>query len=94
MVLQRRESRPATSNELSVFYKQYLDSSLERHARYNRALWQSNARMLVLAARAELHALKRVAGNTVAGLDMWWARVGQTIVRVGGGYRAQGITFR
>ncbi|KAJ3150223.1 Apoptogenic protein 1, mitochondrial [Geranomyces variabilis] len=92
--VQSLESRPATPHELSVFYKQYLDSSFERHARYNRALWQSNARMLVLAARAELCALKRVAGNTVAGLDLWWARVGHTIVRVGGGYRAQGITYR
>ncbi|KAJ3011399.1 hypothetical protein HKX48_006856 [Thoreauomyces humboldtii] len=92
--VQDRENRPATPHELSVFYKQYLDTSLSRHTVYNGQLWKENLRMLNVAARAEVARSWRIANRTAGGLDAWWSRVGQTIVRIGGGHRAQGITFR
>ncbi|TPX62180.1 hypothetical protein PhCBS80983_g00695 [Powellomyces hirtus] len=90
----RKHNRSATPHELSTFYKQYLDTSFDRHAQYNKALWKENTRMLALGLRAELSGLWRATGQIMLGLDMWWHRMSQTIVRVGGGHRAQGITFR
>ncbi|KAI8822182.1 uncharacterized protein EV422DRAFT_525973 [Fimicolochytrium jonesii] len=90
--IHRTHNRPATANELSIFYKQYLDNSLERHSEYNRAWWKENTRMLLPALQAEMSALRRTVG--LGDIERWWRKVGHTIVRIGGGYTAQGVTFR
>eukprot|EP00842_Homolaphlyctis_polyrhiza_P002723 jgi/Hompol1/3451/HPOL_001583-RA len=45
---------PATPEQLSVFYKEYLNNSYARHAEYNRELWRLNAAMLIPGIQAEL----------------------------------------
>ncbi|KAI9009695.1 hypothetical protein BC832DRAFT_613908 [Gaertneriomyces semiglobifer] len=86
--------RQPTPSELSVFYKDYLNASLERHAAYNSLWWKENTRMLLPALRAELCSLRTSMGPIMHGVDAWWQRLGHAIVRMGGGYRAQGITVR
>ncbi|KND04898.1 uncharacterized protein SPPG_08856 [Spizellomyces punctatus DAOM BR117] len=92
--IRKTHDRLPTSTELSSFYKEYLNASYERHARYNSDWWKENTQMLIPAFRAEMSALMRSAGTTMMALDAWWQRMGHAIVRVGGGYRAQGVTMR
>ncbi|KAI9102723.1 hypothetical protein DFS34DRAFT_692255 [Phlyctochytrium arcticum] len=85
--LMEASGRPATPTELSQFYQQYLNESYSRHRAYNAAWLQENFNMLRSALAAEL----AVLGHTT---ETWWLRFGHSIIRVGGGFRAHGVTVR
>ncbi|KAG0324227.1 hypothetical protein BGZ99_002059 [Dissophora globulifera] len=45
-------NQPVTTEELSVFYKDFLDRAYDRQMRYNRQWWVENVGMLLPAAKA------------------------------------------
>ncbi|KAF9900849.1 hypothetical protein EC991_006795 [Linnemannia zychae] len=45
-------NQPVTTDELSVFYKDFLDKAYERQLNYNRQWWIENISLLVPAAKA------------------------------------------
>ncbi|KAF9205257.1 hypothetical protein BGZ49_004273 [Haplosporangium sp. Z 27] len=44
--------QPATTEELSIFYKDFLDKAYDRQMRYNRQWWVENIGLLLPAAKA------------------------------------------
>ncbi|XP_061699247.1 cytochrome c oxidase assembly factor 8 isoform X1 [Syngnathoides biaculeatus] len=49
--------RTLSTEEMSVFYKNFLDKNRERHARYNKEWYRRNLSVTVLMARVALHKL-------------------------------------
>ncbi|KAI8921708.1 hypothetical protein BC831DRAFT_476029 [Entophlyctis helioformis] len=97
------QGRPATAHELSVFYKEYLEMSYERHAVYNRELWRDNIAMLVPGVQAELRAIGRQSllwaertRELAADARYYTGRFIRRVLAASdfGGYRAHGVTVR
>ncbi|XP_061699249.1 cytochrome c oxidase assembly factor 8 isoform X3 [Syngnathoides biaculeatus] len=54
---QQGRRRTLSTEEMSVFYKNFLDKNRERHARYNKEWYRRNLSVTVLMARVALHKL-------------------------------------
>jgi apoptogenic protein 1 len=48
-----------TADEMSVFYKKFLDSNWRLHCLYNVSWYSKNVELLVLAARVNIQSLVR-----------------------------------
>ncbi|XP_061652182.1 cytochrome c oxidase assembly factor 8 isoform X2 [Phyllopteryx taeniolatus] len=55
--------RTLSSEEMSVFYKNFLDKNRERHASYNKKWYRRNLSITVLMARVALHKLWKTIVN-------------------------------
>ncbi|KAF9115859.1 hypothetical protein BGX27_006100 [Mortierella sp. AM989] len=52
MIRAQNGNQPVTTEELSVFYKDFLDMAYDRQMRYNRQWWVENIGLLLPAAKA------------------------------------------
>ncbi|KAH6567276.1 hypothetical protein BASA62_006194 [Batrachochytrium salamandrivorans] len=101
-----RSDREPTTEELSIFYKSYLDDSRDRHAAYNALLWRDNFALLLPGIRADLRAAVRSSLNSIhCGRELFvdykyflWLYVKRQMTLAfssnNGLYQAHGVTVR
>ncbi|XP_046997308.1 COA8 family protein CG14806, mitochondrial [Schistocerca americana] len=51
---------PLTADEMSVFYKSFLDEHWKIHMRYNAEWYRRNVSLLFLAIRVKLHKIRKI----------------------------------
>ncbi|XP_051942122.1 cytochrome c oxidase assembly factor 8 [Hippocampus zosterae] len=61
---QQGRRRTLTSEEMSVFYKDFLDKNRQRHVNYNKEWYRRNLSITFLMARVALHNLWKRVGRT------------------------------
>ncbi|KAJ3326113.1 hypothetical protein HDU76_013003 [Blyttiomyces sp. JEL0837] len=100
--------KAATSADLSVFYREYLESSRASHMAYNRKWWKENFSMLVPAYKADVEFLYRAVGKKIFGVEVDAALLEKTMTTLAGKsnhkgygsllggslYRAHGVSVR
>ncbi|KAI8915708.1 hypothetical protein EDD86DRAFT_221505 [Gorgonomyces haynaldii] len=84
--IELEQQRKATSDEMSAFYKHYLESNRETHVQYNNRLWQQNIRNLVPGIRMEVALLTDFVWSQATGFF--------SIFTKRRGYHAHGVTVR
>ncbi|XP_037098330.1 cytochrome c oxidase assembly factor 8 [Syngnathus acus] len=63
---QQGRRRTLTGEEMSIFYKDFLDKNRQRHVNYNKEWYRRNLSITLLMARVVLHNLWKRVGSSAA----------------------------